>query len=259
MALKKDSLTGISYEVIGDSKSRETLLFIHGAGGNKLALRALAEQFREYNCILVDLPGHNLSDGEAMKSVSDYAAAIEKLVESCKEDFGDHLTCVGHSMGGTISLELAVRKVVAIERLVILNSGAKLTINSNFMRKVGTGKIDKFYMFRAGGSYFSPRVHSFFLKNFKQMMSSEQVTCADMKAVSLFDRRDEVKDIKLPTFIVTGSKEILAIPEYSEYLHSQIQGSRLLIMKGLSHLMPIVIPEKLAREIKLFFNSKPRE
>jgi pimeloyl-ACP methyl ester carboxylesterase len=119
------------------------------------------------------------------------------------------------------------------------------------MQKVEKGKIDKLYLFKAGGSYFNPRTYLFFFKSFKQMITSEKVMCEDMKIATKFDRRDAVKDIKLPTFIVTGENEILATAQISEYLHSQVQGSQLLIMKGLSHLLPVIVPEKLAQKIKL--------
>jgi pimeloyl-ACP methyl ester carboxylesterase len=81
--------------------------------------------------------------------------------------------------------------------------------------------------------------------------------CEDMKIVTSFDRRDEVKGINLPTFIATGEKEILATVQISEYLHSQVQGSELFILKGLSHLMPVIAPEILAERIKLYFNNNP--
>lgn len=254
MTVRKNLSTGISFDTIGDEQSSKTLLFIHGAGGNMLALKALATQFPDYKCILVDLPGHNLSEGNIPSNVQDYAAAIEKFIKSEKTTLGENITCVGHSMGGFITLELALRKVPEIRQLIILNSGARIEVDSKFMEKVRKEKIDKFYLFKASGSYFHPRTYSFFLKSFKQMIASQRVMVKDFLCVQNFDRRSAVKGIKLPTLIMTGEKEILAVPEYSKYLHSQIEGSSLVIMKGLSHLMPIVAPEKLADNIRAFFN-----
>lgn len=251
MAIKKNTSTGICFDVIGNEQSRETLLFIHGAGGNMLALKALASQLTEYKCVLVDLPGHNLSEGNAFSNVEDYANVMEKFIQS-EKNIGDNITCVGHSMGGCISLTLGLRNIPEIKKLVILNSGANLEIDSNFMQKVKNGKIDKMYLFKAGGSYFHPRTYGFFLSSFKQMITSQNVMVTDFTCATSFDARDKVKEITLPTLIMTGEKEILAIPEYSKYLNSQIKGSKLVIMKGLSHLMPIIAPEKLAVELRSF-------
>lgn len=255
MAIHKNSLTEISYDLIGDERSNRTLLCIHGAGGNMEALRALAEQFPDYKCILMDLPGHNLSGGAEPKSVSDFVTVIEKFIQSEKKLLGGNITCIGHSMGGCISMELALRKIPEIRQLIILNSGANITLNSNFMKKVRNGKIDKIYLYKCSGSYLHPRVLMFFLKSFKQMIKSQSVMIKDFLIVENYDLRNNVKNITLPTLIITGEKEILALPEYSKYLHSQIKGSQLFIMKKVAHLMPIVVPEKLSVHIRDFLNK----
>jgi pimeloyl-ACP methyl ester carboxylesterase len=251
------SQTKISYEVIGNLNSTETLLFIHGAGGNKKALRALAMQFSDYKCILIDLPGHYMSGGKSLKSIDEYADAIKAFLQSEKKVLGDNITCIGHSMGGFITLELALKKVPEIKRIVILNSGAYIAIDSKFMKKVKNGIIDKLYLFKCSGSFFHPRTYKFFLLNFSEMFKSQKVMCKDFLVVQTFDRRADIKNITLPTLIATGQRERLALPEASEFMHSEIKGSKLLIMKGVSHLMPLIIPEKLAVEMKKFFHENP--
>ncbi len=255
MAIYKNSLTEISYDVIGNERSKRTLLCIHGAGGNMEALRALAKQFPEYKCILVDLPGHNLSGGKEPKNVDDYATALEMFIHSEKKMLGDQITCIGHSMGGCISLELALRKIPEVKQLVILNSGAHITLNSQFMQKARQGKVDKLYLYQCSGSYIHPRTILFFLKSFNQMIKSQKIMIRDFLIVEKFDIRSDVKNITLPTLIITGEKEILALAEYSRYLHSQIEGSKLFIMKKVAHLMPIIVPEKLSVHIREFLNT----
>lgn len=257
MSILKNAQTNISYEAIGNTNSVETLLFIHGAGGNKKALRALALQFPEYRCILLDLPGHYMSTGNTLKNIEEYAKTIKIFIEKEKNLLGDNITCIGHSMGGFITLELALKKVPEIKRLVILNSGAYINIDSKFMEKVKKGIVDKLYLFKCSGSFFHPRTYKFFILNFSEMFKSQKVMCEDFHVVQSFDRRADVKNINLPTFIATGNDERLTLPKDSEYLHSQIKGSKLLIMKGVAHLMPLIIPEKLAVEIKKFFDKTP--
>lgn len=252
MGIRKNDLTNICYDMIGDELSQETLMFIHGAGGNMEALRALASQLQDYKCILVDLPGHNLSGGDVPETVDGFVDSMVKFIQSEKNVLGDNITCVGHSMGGFISLELALRKIPEIKKLIILNSGAYIKVDPKFMDKVYQGKIDKKYLFQCSGSFLNIRTYSFFLKSFKQMITSQKVMVKDFMAVEKFDLRNAVKEIKLPTLIITGEKEILAIPKESIYLQSQIEGSKLIIMKGVAHLMPIIIPEKLAVNIKEF-------
>ena len=255
MAIQKNSVTDISYDLIGNEHSDRTLLCIHGAGGNMEALRALAEQFPEYKCILVDLPGHNLSGGIEPKKVSDFASAIEKFIRSEKQLLGDQITCMGHSMGGCISLDLALRKIPEIKQIVILNSAAHMALNEKFMQKIKNGKVDKLYLYKCSGSYLHPRTIGFFIKSFNDMIKSQNVMIKDFLLIENYDIRNEIKDIKIPTLIITGEKEILALVEYSKFMHSQIEGSKLIVMKKVAHLMPIIVPEKLSVHIKEFLNK----
>lgn len=257
MSILKSAQTNISYEVIGNTRSEETLLFIHGAGGNKKALRALALQFPDYRCILLDLPGHYMSTGKTLKNIEEYANTIKLFIQKEKNILGDNITCVGHSMGGFITLELSLKKVPEIKRLVILNSGAYINIDSKFIEKVKKGIVDKLYLFKCSGSFFHPRTYKFFILNFTEMFKSQKVMCEDFLVVQSFDRRADVKNITLPALIATGSNERLTLPADSRYLHSQIKNSKLRIMKGVAHLMPLIIPEKLALEIKKFFEENP--
>jgi Predicted hydrolases or acyltransferases (alpha/beta hydrolase superfamily) len=253
--IKKNTATNISYELIGNEECGETLLFIHGAGGNMFALRAIATLLPEYKCVLLDLPGHNRSEGEVPETVEKLAEIIENFIISERNILGDNITCVGHSMGGAISLLLAIRKVSAVKRLVILNSGAAIAVDKKFMDNVKKGKIDKGYLFRCSGSFLNIRTYQFFITGFKQMITSQKVMIKDFLAVEKYDCKKDVKKITLPTLIMTGEKEILARVEYSKYLHSQIKGSKLFIMKKVAHLMPIIIPEKVTEKMKDFLKN----
>lgn len=255
MSILENVQTKISYEVIGNTHSGETLLFLHCAGGNKKALRALALQFQDYRCILIDLPGHYMSTGKTLKNIEEYATAIKTFIQSEKKLLGDNITCIGHSMGGFITLELALNKIPEIKRIVILNSGAYLDVDNRFMNKAKNGIIDKLYLFKCSGSFFHPRTYKFFILKFSEMFKSQKVMCEDFLVVQSFDRRADIKNITLPSLIATGKDEKLALPEDSQFLHSQIKSSKLLIMNGVAHLMPLIITEKLAAEMKKFFKE----
>ena len=167
--------------------------------------------------------------------------------------FKDNVTCIGHSMGGMITMNLALRKIPVIKQIVILNSSAKFNLDEKFMSKIHKGILDKVYLFKSGGSYFHPRTYKFFLSNLKKL--SDEVMIKDFKLVEHFSLADKIKDISVPTLIVTGEKEILATPEDSRFTHSCIKGSELEIMPKLSHLLPIIAHEKLAERIMRFLSK----
>ncbi len=253
MKLKSHPKAKLTYRCVGNKNSSHTLLFIHGAGGVSESLLDLALHFKNYNCILVDLPGHGQSTAKIPSSVTGYVDALEKFITSEKDLFKDNMTCIGHSMGGMITMNLALRKIPALKRIVILNSAAKFDLDQKFMNKIHKGILDKVYLFKSSGSYLHPRTYKFFLSSLKNL--SVPVMIKDFKLVEHFSLKDQVKDISLPTLIVTGEKEILATAEHSKFLHANIKGSELEIMPKLSHLLPIIAHEKLSERILEFLRK----
>ncbi len=253
MKLKSDSKAKITYRCVGNKSSSHTLLFIHGAGGISESLLDLALHFKNYNCILVDLPGHGQSTAKTPSSVTGYVDALEKFITSEKDLFKNDITCIGHSMGGMITMNLALRKIPTLKRIVILNSSAKFNLNQKFINKIHKGVLDKVYLFKASGSYFHPRTYKFFLSSLKTL--SDDVMIKDFKLIEPFSLKDQIKDISLPTLIVTGEKEILATAEDSKFIHANIKGSELEIMPKLAHLLPIIAHEKLSERILEFLSK----
>src|ERR1043165_6688437 len=110
MSVKPSSAT--YYRVTG---SGSPVVFLHGAGGSgqlfAKQFQALRHRFRSY---FLDLPGHGKSPPILKPDISNYARALESWISDLKTP----VTVVGHSMGGAIALELAVRRPALVERLV---------------------------------------------------------------------------------------------------------------------------------------------
>ena len=253
MDLQSDIKMKITYKRIGNENSSHTLLFIHGAGGISESLLDLALHFKDYNCILVDLPGHGQSTEDIPSSVTGYVDVLEKFITTEKDLFKDNVTCIGHSMGGMITMNLALRKIPVIKQIVILNSSAKFNLDQKFISKIHKGILDKVYLFKASGSYFHPRTYKFFLSSLKVL--SDEVMIKDFRLIEDFSLIDQIKNISVPTLIVTGEKEILATPEDSRFMHSCIKDSELEIMPKLAHLLPIIAHEKLAERMMQFLSK----
>jgi pimeloyl-ACP methyl ester carboxylesterase len=95
------------------------MLLLHGLGGSKISwlpvLDALAHRFR---VVAPDLPGH----GESEKPATDYTPRFyARVVRRLMDELGaDQALMVGNSMGGRVSLELAVRSPNRVRALVLL-------------------------------------------------------------------------------------------------------------------------------------------
>lgn len=131
-AVKKKKLARLKTEVTyvdeGDPNNPNVLVFIHGIYGyipiwNK-QINDLKKQFR---CIAVDLPGFGRSTKKnVMTGIVPFGDVVIKLLEALKIN---RVTLIGHSIGGQIAINLALRYSSRVKRLVLISSAGIETFN----------------------------------------------------------------------------------------------------------------------------------
>jgi pimeloyl-ACP methyl ester carboxylesterase len=99
---------------------KQLAILIHGWSSSWFAMSPLIPLFnRRYHCLAVDLPGYGDSPpGSETASMTGYADLLAGLIATVSPDRPAVL--VGHSMGGMISLTMALQHRQLVERLVLL-------------------------------------------------------------------------------------------------------------------------------------------
>lgn len=102
------------------SPRRKVALLIHGWSSSWFALSPLMTMLSErYHCVAIDLPGYGDSPRPTERiSIPWYANLLADLIR--QEWPGQQVVLVGHSMGGMISLTMAMRHPELIERMVLI-------------------------------------------------------------------------------------------------------------------------------------------
>jgi pimeloyl-ACP methyl ester carboxylesterase len=214
-----------------------TVLFVHGAGGSRLnwrsQLECLTDQFR---IIAVDLPGHGMSEGEAEVTIRAYAHYVQALMESLDLK---NVILGGHSMGGAISLEIALDNPARLAGLLLVGTGAKLRVLPTIFSMIR----DNFEVAVEGmGNFaFGPNVPNDILDEHKRLMAQNtpEVLIQDFTACDSFDIIDQVSEVTLPTLILCGKDDRLTPSKYSELLHKEIGGSEAVFFDNCGH-MPMI-------------------
>jgi pimeloyl-ACP methyl ester carboxylesterase/CRP-like cAMP-binding protein len=98
---------------------RQVALLIHGWSSSWYALSPLIEMLSlRFRCLAVDLPGYGKSPPFSQRTtIPDYA---DLLAEFAAQVSDGPVVLVGHSMGGMISITMALRHPVLVERMVLL-------------------------------------------------------------------------------------------------------------------------------------------
>jgi pimeloyl-ACP methyl ester carboxylesterase len=113
-------------------------VFVHGWGccaftWRHVLPRAVAAGHR---VVSVDLPGHGLSDKPDDVQHYTLPAMAEALAEVCAAEGWDDVVLVGHSMGGAVAREAALRRPTLVRALVLLAPAGFGRI-----RRLATGRV----------------------------------------------------------------------------------------------------------------------
>src|SRR5262245_35788181 len=69
------------------------------------------------------------------------------------------------------------------------------------------------------------------------------------------DLTESARRLDVPTLVLTGSRDRLTTPALAARLLTLIKGSRLRIMEGAGHMLPLEAPRWVNREISTFVAS----
>ncbi|MGQ9857050.1 MAG: alpha/beta fold hydrolase [Thermodesulfobacteriota bacterium] len=78
---------------------------------------------------------------------------------------------------------------------------------------------------------------------------------AQMKALSRFNVRDRLGEIRCPVLVITGSEDRMMDPRNSELLAQRIPGARRYMVEGAGHLFFQERPREVGQVLKEFFQS----
>ncbi len=240
------------YAVNRPPDARGSLVFIHGAGADhSLWLRQMENLPAGFAGYAIDLPGHGRSGGQPVNDIGEYARRVAEFIRSL--DAPRPLYLVGQSMGGAISLTIALEEPEVIDGLVLVGTGARLKVAPALLEALAEGRMDPFFVRLS----FSPRANPEMIDEFIAGQADVPVNTfyQDFLACSVFDVTQRIGEIKHPTLIVVGLDDKMTPLKLSHFLHENIKGSKLVTIENAGHMTMIEQPEELNKAINGFVNA----
>jgi len=203
------------------------VLFIHGAGANSSVWHLQTNHFKD--SVAFELPGH--PNGLGLSTIEGYADVVASQI---KEKRLRRPVIVGHSMGGAIAIELALRKE-PLEALVLVGTGGRLRVRPEFLIQIKDNyeAAAKLIASWSVASSADPVLVDRMARDL--LLVRPEVTLGDFLACDRFDRMDRLGEITCQTLIVCGEADRMTPRKYSEYLHEKIRDSKLVLIPGAGH------------------------
>ena len=265
----------IKLAYVDEGKGKETILMIHGLGSYLPAWKKnISELSKYYRVIAVDLPGYGKSSKLPHSGLmSFYAGVIAEFIQ--KLDLGP-VNLAGHSMGGQISMVLALEKPELVKRLILVDPAGFEAFTAgqrNWFKDVMTPNlvrlttVDAIETNLASNFYRMPDDARFMIEDRIAMRDA-----SDFEAYCLAVARsvhgmveepvlEKLTRIKMPTLIFFGENDML-IP--NRYLNpgftskianigaGLIKGSKLVMVPKCGHFMMFEKPDVFNTETRSF-------
>lgn len=260
----------------------ETLLMIHGLGGNASHWRrnigALSQQFR---CIAVDLPGYGNSStverGEADTQLDFYADVIASLLEKLKVP---KASVMGHSMGGQVSMVLALKYPALVNKLVLVAPAGLETFTATEANVLTGYATTAFYMAQDSAAIAKSYHANFFrVPDAADVLVNERIALKQCAGFEAYCRQipmgvkgmlahpvaAELQKIGQPVLVLFGEQDAL-IP--NKFLHpsltvttvaamaKSIPGSSIQMIPEAGHLLQYEKPEAVNEAVIHFLQTK---
>ena len=225
------------------------LVFIHGAGSSSLSSYYQLRHFR--NSKALDLPGH--PNGKPCISIEGYLEWVRGFITARR--YKDVILC-GHSMGGAIAIQHALKYPDEIRGLILMGTGAKLRVHPDYLEQCRNPGNNNNEWMQHQESYFKG-VESDIQRVLMQRAQEigPQVELNDLLACDSFDEMDKVANIKLPTLILCGDQDQMTPKKYADYLSDKIDGSEKRVIDDAQHFAQLQNYKQVNAHIEEFVNS----
>lgn len=221
--------------------ARRTLVFVHGFGGRATQWHKQLSFFSDENRVIaIDTRGHARSDAPnssyTMDEIqSDLSAALEQL------RVADKFVLIGHSFGGAIASEYAVRHPERLDKLVLISTAGEFSIYpwARALLRLPVRALHPIRRFVRRSLFAPPHVLKAFHNN----------NLAKWNGWDLF------RNIKTPTLIITGHRDVVFPHAVFGEVPKRIPGSQHVEIPVSAHMVMLERAEAVNRALARFIDE----
>jgi pimeloyl-ACP methyl ester carboxylesterase len=233
------------------------LLLVHGSGGSHAVWTEQASLADDRPVIALDLSGHGESDDvDASPGYETLSAYADDVVAVAAET--DARVLCGHSLGGAVVLYLLSHRNVDLnlDGIVLTGTGARLPVLDDLLRWI-QNDFERAIDFLHGPDrlFHDPDDRLTTASREALFAAGPSVTYRDFRTCHVFDARDRLHALDVPTLAVVGEHDALTPPWYHEVLAEEIPDAEWTTVDDAAHLAMLERPEAFNAALTSFLDG----
>jgi pimeloyl-ACP methyl ester carboxylesterase len=222
------------------------VIFVHGAGGTHQHWLYQVRDLPQTATYAPDLPGHGRSRGPGCDRIATYGDWLVAFLDGIGLE---RVVLTGHSMGGGIALDVALRYPDRVAGLGLVATGARMPVAPALLERLqhdpeaAAGLI-------AGWSFGPEATEEMVRQGRRQLQQTRpEVLHGDFVACDAFDVRERLGEISAPAFVLCGTQDRMTPAKYAPILRDGIAHSTLHLVEGAGHMVLLEQPQAVTEAL----------
>ena len=243
-------------------KSAPAIVFLHGGSISGWMWNRQIAAFRDYYCIVPDLPEHGKSITEQPITIVDCANRIAELIQN--QAVGRKAHIIGHSLGAKIIVEILSRHPDVVDHAIIVSA---------LFRPIPFLKL-AFNRFAFKSSVLmlkSQQILAYQVKQFGFKEENERKCLMEDFRLTTVDQLEHVcgelyKHLKLPehlesasapALVIAGEMEPVAMRESVKNISAALKNAKGILFRGCKHDIPWKSADAFNQTVREWLSDKP--
>ena len=225
------------------------VILIHGAGGTHQHWLYQVRDLPASPTIALDLPGHGRSEGKGRDSIAAYGDWIVDFLDAAGIE---QAVLVGHSMGGGIALDVALRHPSRVAGLGLVATGARLRVAPALLDGIRQNTDAAVALISRWA--FGPEAPEEMVRLARLQMGQTpgEVFYGDFVACDTFDVTERLAEIRVPAIVLCGTGDKMTPAKYALYLQDHIEDADLHLIEGAGHMVMVERPQDVTEALAAF-------
>ncbi len=157
----------------------------------------------------------------------------------------------GHSLGGAVALELALRHSGRVRGVVMLDSGSRLRVAVSIFEDLASdfpaaaARLAQFFFASPGAARVDAAVAD-------MLTVGQEQTIRDFRACDAYDAGPRLEQLGVPLLAVTGERDVMTPPKYALSMVDRVPSGTARIIPDAGHFAMIERPDDVAGAIAAF-------